>query len=197
MIHGASSRGGSALQRELAAALLARPRCTLDELARSAGISRATLYRIAGSREGLTTALLESGYQALEAAAGLLETEPADGRLERATTALMRSWPLVLMTLDQLPESPQRVGSRAGSDEKWAGVEQSFEAFFLAGQRLGGYRLDINAAWITDFYWACFRSVSQSLARRQLAASFAPTYVLELFRHGARLRAVVDPSQRP
>lgn len=152
---------------------------------------------MAGSREGLTTALLESGYQALEAAAGLLATEPADGRLERATTALMRSWPLVLMTLDQLPESPQGVGSRAGGDEKWAGVEQSFEAFFLAGQRLGGYRLDLNAAWITDFYWACFRSVSQSLARRQLAASFAPTYVLELFRHGARVRAAVDPSLGP
>ena len=79
-----------AVIRALAAALVQRPRSNLADLARSAGISRATLYRMAPTRDEIIELLTAEGLRMMEAALSRGENEPAGPRAALdAMTALM------------------------------------------------------------------------------------------------------------
>lgn len=69
------------LLKALAVAIVDRPRATLKELAESAGVSKATLHRFCGTRDGLMAMLEDYGHvvirQILEAA-GLQQAEPLE-----------------------------------------------------------------------------------------------------------------------
>jgi AcrR family transcriptional regulator len=99
------------LPHALAATLVSHPRCTLSELARGAGISRATLYRFAPTREAIDEALFAAGFERVEAAAAWFD-QGGDARhvLEQVTATLLADWELVTLLFARMMEEQQRLG---------------------------------------------------------------------------------------
>ncbi len=130
---------------EAAAGALARdPDASLSEVARLAGLTRATLYRHFGSRERLLGALrddaLDSAVEAV--AAARVEEGAALEALRRVITAVAslggRFWPLLMEGVDRDPEF---LRSRA---QAFAPVL----ALIDRGQESGQIRTDVSAQWV-------------------------------------------------
>ncbi len=107
----AAARTRRDLHHALAATLVSHPRCTLSELASGAGISRATLYRFAPTREAIDEALFAAGFERLEAAATWFDGD-ADAMqvLEQVTHTLLADWELVTLVFARMMEEQQRQG---------------------------------------------------------------------------------------
>lgn len=182
----AAARTRRDLHHALAATLVSHPRCTLSELARGAGISRATLYRFAPTREAIDEALFAAGFERLEAAASSFDGNvDAQQVLEQVTAALLADWELVTLVFARMMEEQQRQGDLHLLPERWAPIGERFEAFFLRGQRVGEFNVEFTAMWLADFYWTCFYGITWSLARGRLAPAMAASTLLASFRHGA------------
>lgn len=183
----ATARPRRDLHHALAATLVSHPRCTLSELARGAGISRATLYRFAPTREAIDEALFAAGFERLEAAASWFD-DGADAQhvLEQVTTTLLADWELVTLVFARMMEEQQRQGDLHLLPERWAPIGDRFEAFFLGGQKTGEFNVEFSAVWLADFYWTCFYGITWSLARGRMAPASAASTLLASFRHGAR-----------
>jgi TetR/AcrR family transcriptional repressor of mexCD-oprJ operon len=80
------------LARALALSVSQQPRANLQQLARSAGISKATLYRISPTREGVIDLLMERATQHLQDALARadLQTPPHAAALQRLTEAVVQ-----------------------------------------------------------------------------------------------------------
>ncbi|RTQ87495.1 MULTISPECIES: TetR family transcriptional regulator [Stenotrophomonas] len=172
------------LERALAATLVARPNCTLSELARSAGISRATLYRFAPTRAEIVLLLSNLGYERLEQAGGIIAAG-GEQALERASEVLMDDWQLVMLVFGQIVEVQQASGELNREPERWKPIGTSFDTFFLEGQKQGLFRVELATQWITDFYWTCFYGVSWAMSRGRLAPALATQTLIDSFRSGA------------
>lgn len=129
----AAARTRRDLHHALAATLVSHPRCTLSELASGAGISRATLYRFAPTREAIDEALFAAGFERLEAAATWFDGD-ADAMqvLEQVTHALLADWELVTLLFARMMEEQQRQGDLHLLPERWAPIGERFEAFSCA-----------------------------------------------------------------
>ncbi|RTQ87486.1 TetR/AcrR family transcriptional regulator [Stenotrophomonas maltophilia] len=174
------------LQRALAATLVSRPNCTLNDLARSAGISRATLYRFAPTREDITAILMDLGMEHLESVAQLIDkSADRDLVLERVSTALLENWELVMLVFSQIVMLQQSSDDLNQEPDRWVPIGRKFENYFLEGQKAGVFRVEFTAAWLTDFYWTCFYGVSWAMSRGRLAPALAVSTLLTSFRHGA------------
>jgi len=133
----------------LAVALVELPRATTQELAQAAGISRATLHRLCGTREQLIDKVLRHSATALTKAlesSGLSTLPPLEAlRLLIANTLEHRE----LCTF--MIHYWWQYGSVSGiPDGQW---EATLDAFFLRGQREGVFRLDMPTAGLSD-YWS-------------------------------------------
>jgi TetR/AcrR family transcriptional repressor of mexCD-oprJ operon len=182
----AAARTRRDLHHALAATLVSHPRCTLSELAQGAGISRATLYRFAPTREAIDEALFAAGFERLEAAAVWFD-EAVDGRqvLQQVTATLLADWELVTLLFARMMEEQQRQGDLHLLPERWAPIGERFEAFFLRGQKAGVFNVEFSAVWLADFYWTCFYGITWSLARGRLAPAAAASTLLASFQRGA------------
>lgn len=175
----AAARTRRDLPHALAATLVSHPRCTLSELARGAGISRATLYRFAPTREAIDEALFAAGFERVEAAAAWFD-QGGDARhvLEQVTATLLADWELVTLLFARMMEEQQ---------QRWAPIGERFEAFFLRGQAAGEFNVGFTAVWLADFYWSCFYGITWSLARGRLAPAAAASTLLASFQRGAMM----------
>lgn len=132
----AAARTRRDLHHALAATLVSHPRCTLSELAQGAGISRATLYRFAPTREAIDEALFAAGFERLEAAAVWFD-EGGDARhvLEQVTATLLADWELVTLLFARMMEEQQRQGDLHLLPERWAPIGERFQAFSCVVRR--------------------------------------------------------------
>lgn len=119
----------------------------MEEVARAAGISRATLFRRYPSRAALVADLCERAVDAFVNAVDAARPEdgpPADA-LWRVVGALADLAPqyglMVLQPLDDLGEAALLDRARAG--------EQRLHALVLRAQRTGAIRVDLPAEWVT------------------------------------------------
>ena len=126
-----------------AGALARNPEASLSEVARLAGLTRATLYRHFGSRERLLEALkddaLDSAAEAV--AAARVEEGAALEALRRVITAITslggRFWPLLM---DGADRDPEFLHSRAQAFAPVLGIIER-------GQMSGQIRTDISPQW--------------------------------------------------
>lgn len=138
-----AERNRRVLLEAAAGALAEDPDASLSEVARLAGLTRATLYRHFGSRDKLVDALrgdaLDSAVEAVTAAR--LDEGTALEALRRVITAITslggRFWPLLMEGADRDPEFLRR---RA---ETFAPVVAVIER----GQSSGQIRTDVSAQW--------------------------------------------------
>lgn len=138
-----AERNRRVLLAAAAGALARDPDASLGEIARLAGLTRATLYRHFASREKLVDELrgdaLKSAAEAV-AAARIDEGNPVEA-LRRVTAAIAalggRFWPLLMEGADRDPEFQR------GRTEAFAPVVDVIER----GQASGQIRRDIPAQW--------------------------------------------------
>lgn len=173
------------LLRTAAALLARRSTATMDEVARAAGISRATLHRQFAGRDALVRALEDLGITECEAAldtARLDEGRAADA-VRRLVGALEPAAGLLafLYSENQLFEGP-------GQHEGWARLDERFAAVFRRGQRDGEFRADLSPAWLTEALYGLMASAAWAVSEGRVAPRDFTHMIVELLLGGALRR---------
>ncbi|MEU2157504.1 MULTISPECIES: helix-turn-helix domain-containing protein [unclassified Streptomyces] len=167
-----------------AAALLARKStATMDEVARAAGIGRATLHRHFAGRSALVKALESLGIQEFEAAidrAGIDRGDTVDG-LRRLIAEMEPVADLLafLVTENELFEGDEM-------DEGWARLDARVSALFRRGQEEGAFRIDLSAAWLTEALYGLIGSCAWAAMDGRVAKNDFQFMIAELLLGGAR-----------
>ncbi len=167
-----------------AAALLSRKAtATMDEVARAAGIGRATLHRHFAGRDALVRALEQMCIEEAEAAldTARIEEGPADEAVRRLVAASEPAAPLLafLVTENQLFEGD-------GQNEGWARLDARLVALFRRGQEEGTFRIDLSPAWLCEAFYGLIGSGAWAVADGRVAANDFSYMIAELLLGGAR-----------
>ncbi|NEA38959.1 TetR/AcrR family transcriptional regulator [Streptomyces sp. SID11385] len=171
--------------RSAATLLVRRSGATMDEVARAAGVSRATLHRLFAGREALVRALEELGIRECESAVAAARTDegPAVEALRRLVAGLQGPAPLLsfLITEAQLFEGEE-------IDAGWARLDGRFTALFERGQHTGEFRIDLSPTWLTEALYALIGSCGWCVVDGRVAAQDFPRNVSELLLGGVLRR---------
>ncbi|WP_299541644.1 TetR/AcrR family transcriptional regulator [uncultured Streptomyces sp.] len=169
--------------RSAARLLTHKSTATMDEVARAAGISRATLHRHFAGRDALVKALERLGIQEFEGAvrAAALDEGTSEEALRRLVAAVEPSAGLLafLITENQLFEGDQ-------VDDGWSRLDAQVSAFFRAGQERGEFRIDLTPAWLTEALYGLVSSAAWTVQTGRVAPQDFTHMVAELLLGGVR-----------
>ncbi|MER5603542.1 helix-turn-helix domain-containing protein [Streptomyces sp. NPDC002265] len=171
--------------RSAAALLTRRATATMDEVARAAGISRATLHRQFAGRDALVRALESLGIAECEAAldAARLDEGPARDAVHRLVHAIEPAAGLLafLYTENQLFEGD-------GQNTGWTRIDNRIAALFRRGQDSGEFRIDLTPAWLTEALYGLLASAAWAVSEGRVAAKDFTRMTVELLLGGALRR---------
>lgn len=171
--------------RSAAALLTRKSTATMEEVAKAAGISRATLHRHFAGRDALVRALEGLGIAECEAAldAARLDEGPAEEALRRLVTEAEPAAGLLafLYSENQLFEGEEQ-------NEGWARIDARIAALFRRGQSSGEFRIDLTPAWLTDALYGLMASGAWAVAEGRVAAKDFTYMIVELLLGGALRR---------
>ncbi|MFF2506741.1 TetR/AcrR family transcriptional regulator [Streptomyces sp. NPDC058067] len=174
--------------RSAAALLTRKSTATMDEVARAAGLSRATLHRHFAGRDALVRALEELGIQECEAAldAARLDEGSADDAVRRLVKEIEPAAGLLsfLVTENQLFEGDAQ-------HEGWARLDARIAGLFTRGQERGEFRIDLTPAWLTEALYCLIGGGAWAVQDGRVAAKDFQHMIVELLLGGARRR--VEP----
>ncbi|ROO84600.1 TetR family transcriptional regulator [Actinocorallia herbida] len=167
-----------------AADLLSRKAtATQDEIARAAGISRATLHRHFAGRDSLIRALEDLGLRQLQEAADAarLDEGAAAEALERLIegTRPVAGFLAFLSTENQLFEGAE---VNAG----WERLDARISALFRRGQESGEFRIDLSPAWFTEALYGLVASAAWTIQSGKTAPRDYTAMISGLLLDGAR-----------
>ncbi|HSA50525.1 MAG TPA: helix-turn-helix domain-containing protein [Yinghuangia sp.] len=176
-----------------AAELLSRnANATQDEIARAAGISRATLHRHFAGRDALVRALEELAIRQLEEALDRARTDegPAREALRRlvAESEPIAAFMAFLFTENQLFEN-------GATNAGWERVDARIHALFQRGQEAGEFRIDLTPAWLTEAFHSLVAGGAWAVQAGKTAARDYPYMVSELLLGGVTRQD--RPQDRP
>ncbi|NYZ62017.1 TetR family transcriptional regulator [Luteimonas deserti] len=174
------------LLQPIAAALALRPRSSLQELAKAAGISRATLYRFASTREQLLTQLSKHAVDMMQSALNGAELDRGDPRqaLDRVTDAFLRNRDLYSFFFTHIWEEAIKRGDVNYVPPEWMFFEESMDAFFLRCQRENFLRFDMPATWLNEVYGAILYGAARAISLGRVAPASAHQFVMDSFLRG-------------
>ncbi|WP_229890788.1 TetR/AcrR family transcriptional regulator [Streptomyces mashuensis] len=170
--------------KEAAALLTRKATASMDEIAKAAGISRATLHRHFAGRDALVRALEQLAIERFEHA--LDEARTGEGDPAEAVRRLIVSVEPVaglfsfLYTENQLFEGE--------INEGWNRLDARVQDLFQRGQEEGVFRLDLSPAWLTDALYGLIASGAWAVHDGRVAAKDLTRMVSELLLGGARRR---------
>ncbi|MEV7192968.1 helix-turn-helix domain-containing protein [Streptomyces sp. NPDC093510] len=171
--------------RTAAALLTRKATSTMDEVARAAGISRATLHRHFAGRDALVLALEELGLQECEAALGraALDEGGAGDALRRLVKEIEPAAGLLafLYTENQLFEGDAQ-------HEGWSHIDERLAALFRRGQESGEFRIDLTPAWLTEALYGLIGSGAWAVQDGRVAANDVSYMIAELLIGGVQRR---------
>ncbi|MEU3556261.1 TetR/AcrR family transcriptional regulator [Streptomyces fragilis] len=166
-----------------AADLLARrSTATTEEVARAAGISRATLNRYFPGRDALVRALEEYGIAECERA--LEAARPEEGTAEEGLRRLVRAVEpcagllAFLYSENQLFEGEEQ---NAG----WSRIDERLTGLFRRGQESGEFRIDLSAVWLTEALYGLLAAGGWAVTEGRVARNDISHMVVELLLGGA------------
>lgn len=169
--------------RSAAALLTRKSTATMDEVAKAAGIGRATLHRHFAGRDALVRALENLGIQEFEAAldAAALDEGAAPEALRRLVAAVEPSAGLLsfLVTENQLFEGEE-------VNEGWNRLDARVSALFRRGQERGEFRIDLTPAWLTEALYGLISSGAWAVQDGRVASQDFQYMIVELLLGGAR-----------
>lgn len=171
--------------RSAAALLTRKSTATMDEVAKAAGISRATLHRHFAGRDALVRALEALGIAECEAAldaARLAEGQAADA-VHRLVREIEPAAGLLafLYTENQLFEGD-------GQNQGWTRIDDRIAALFRRGQQSGEFRIDLTPAWLTEALYGLLASAAWAVSEGRVAPKDFTHMIVELLLGGARRR---------
>ncbi|EPD96473.1 hypothetical protein HMPREF1486_00885 [Streptomyces sp. HPH0547] len=172
-----------ALLATAADVLTRRPTSSMDDIAKAAGISRATLHRHFAGRDALIRALEQLGLSRLEAA--LDAARPDEGNADEALRRVIaEAEPLAgflgfLVTENQLFEPGEQ-------HPGWTRIDERISALFRRGQHEGSFRIDLTPAWLTEALYALITASAWAVQDGRVAARDAVRMTVELLLGGAR-----------
>ncbi|MEU6574691.1 TetR/AcrR family transcriptional regulator [Streptomyces sp. NPDC046805] len=169
--------------RSAAALLTRKSTATMDEVARAAGISRATLHRHFAGRDALVRALESLGIAECEAAldAARLDEGPASDAVRRLVKEIEPAAGLLafLYSENQLYEGDEQ-------NQGWTGIDDRIAALFRRGQADGEFRLDLAPAWLTEALYGLLASGAWAVSEGRVARRDFSHMIAELLLGGAR-----------
>ncbi|MEV0092895.1 helix-turn-helix domain-containing protein [Streptomyces sp. NPDC050738] len=169
--------------RAAAVLLTRKATSTMDEVAKAAGIGRATLHRHFAGREALVRALENLGIQEFEAAIGAarLDEGPAGDALRRLIGEVEPVAGLLafLVTENQLFEGAQ-------INDGWARLDARVATLFKRGQEQGEFRIDLTPAWLTEALYGLIGSCAWAIQDGRVAPKDFQYMIAELLLGGAR-----------
>ncbi|MFJ8941550.1 TetR/AcrR family transcriptional regulator [Streptomyces sp. NPDC102365] len=171
--------------RSAAALLTRRATATMDEVAKAAGISRATLHRQFAGRDALVRALEELGIQECEGALDAARLD--DGAASEAVRRLVRGFESAAGLLGFLyAENQLFEGEELNAG--WARIDARIAALFRRGQESGEFRIDLTPAWLTEALYGLFVSGAWAVSEGRVAAKDFQYMIVELLLGGALRR---------
>ncbi|MFV7785817.1 TetR/AcrR family transcriptional regulator [Shewanella marisflavi] len=172
------------LLRKLAKAMVEQPRATVKDLAEAIGVSRATLHRTFGSRESIVEKINEYGTAVLNHIADTISAksvEPTDASLSSLINMhLEHREVLIYQMFNYIPEVC------TVENTLWAHYSNAVDRYFLAGQQVGLFRIDINAAALTEYFVSLIYSTADAERRGRLANAESVKLLTRFFLHGAK-----------
>jgi TetR/AcrR family transcriptional repressor of mexCD-oprJ operon len=171
--------------RAAADLLTRKATATTEEVARAAGISRATLNRHFPGRDALVRALEDLGIAECEAAldAARLEEGTAQDAVRRLVRALEPCTSLLafLYSENQLFEGEEQ---HAG----WSRIDERLTALFRRGQEAGEFRIDLSAVWLTEALYGLLAAGGWAVIEGRVARNDFTHMIAELLLGGTMRR---------
>lgn len=165
--------------KKLALAFCINPRRTAKELAEAAGISKATFYRIYGSRDNLSRLLSEKAREKVSFLMELVNEEEGDSksRLRDIICCCCDNKEYLMLLC---------YGNVTGSIDSWCQetYTRQMTDFFLRGQKSGAFRVDIPASVMTELFAGAMWSLFEGECHGRVASASLPTYWETFFLHG-------------
>lgn len=179
-----------ALLRSLALALSENPGATLQELAKAAGVSRATLYRFAATREQLLDTVKQHVLLVMTRildTAGL-ETRPSLEALRQLTANYIAEKEFCAFMMTQF-DPYIKVNSTTPIPDECSVHEQRLDHFFEQGQAAGAFRPNVPSRWLTDLYFGFIFTLCESEHRGRIARADMQMLFEDMFLYGAQARS--------
>jgi AcrR family transcriptional regulator len=166
-----------------AVGLLSRqPTAAMDEIARAAGISRATLHRLFPGRDALLHEIATFALQRMEAAldtAAVDEGDPVDA-VRRLAEAIIPDAELVAFLSGE-----SKLFEDDAINDGWDRIDARVAALFLRGQQSGAFRIELPSSWLSEAFFALLAGVGWAVQDGRLAVRDSTRALTELFLGGA------------
>ncbi|MET9399239.1 helix-turn-helix domain-containing protein [Kitasatospora sp. NPDC002965] len=171
-----------------------RPTAHLDEIARAAGISRATLHRLFPGRDALIREVGLLGLRRFGAALDTAAVEEGD-----AHTALRRLVDAVVpdAALCAFLAGENQLYDDADINDLWDSQIDRMHALFLRGQQQGAFRIELSAAWLSEAFFDLVAGIGWAIQDGRLAPRDAAFSLAELFLGGALRSSRPQPHPQP
>ncbi len=171
--------------RDLAHALVLRPSASMEQLAQSIGVSRATLHRMVASRDDLLYQVHLLALECCQRAFGNvgLDHAPVAQVLPRLVAEIQPDASLFLF-LSQQGRTCRDVTILERIDADWQVQRARLTRFFERGQASGHVRQDLSAGWLVDALSGLVNAASESVHSRRLPADAFERSVLAVLTHG-------------
>ncbi|MFF7563558.1 TetR/AcrR family transcriptional regulator [Streptomyces pseudovenezuelae] len=170
--------------RSAAALLTRKSTATMDEVARAAGISRATLHRHFAGRDALVRALEEHGIAECEAALDGARLD--EGSASDAVHRLVREIEPVAGLLAFL-YGENELWEDGGGDS-WSRLDLRIASVFVRGQQNGEFRIDLSPVWLTEALYGLVASCAWAAQAGRVAPKDFTHMITELLLGGALRR---------
>ncbi|KUM83731.1 TetR/AcrR family transcriptional regulator [Streptomyces pseudovenezuelae] len=170
--------------RSAAALLTRKSTATMDEVARAAGISRATLHRHFAGRDALVRALEEHGIAECEAALDAARLD--EGSASDAVHRLVREIEPVAGLLAFL-YGENELWEDGGGDS-WSRLDLRIASVFVRGQQNGEFRIDLSPVWLTEALYGLVASCAWAAQAGRVAPKDFTHMITELLLGGALRR---------
>lgn len=166
------------LLKQLAVIFSKNPQYTLKELAEAAGISKASLYRICGTRENLEKLLVDKSRECIEL-------------IFQAVQKPCTDYPARLLELIRIHLENKEFLTFAYSMQvcqKYGYTERyllTMDAFLLSGQKAGIFKIEFDAATLTELFISVFLGIIDAERRGRIAPAIAAQVFLKFYLGGA------------
>jgi TetR/AcrR family transcriptional regulator, mexCD-oprJ operon repressor len=155
---------------------------SLEDIARAAGISRATLHRLFAGREALVNEAATSAMRRLEDAidaAAIDQGDPVEAVRRMAEAVVPHADAAAFVT------GESRLFEVTDVTDAWERMDARVTELFLRGQQSGAFRVELPAAWLSEAFFDLLAGIGWSLCEGRIAPRDSVRALTGIFLGGA------------